>query len=186
MNIDNSIFMILTSFIALLVGLEIYYKIKKKDFLGTDPTSKTLYKIGKASVWLIWIGILVQSRFYNFRMIELPYYLELTSFILIIITFIIFILSYISIGESLRVGLPKERTKLKTKGIYRFSRNPIYVAFITLSIAAIIYTVNIFTIVLAIIATYSHHKIILGEEQFLERSFGKEYKEYKKRVRRYL
>lgn len=178
--------MILTSFILLLIGLEIYYKIKKKDFLGTDPTKKSLYKIGKVSVWLIWVGILVQSRFYSFRQIELPYYLEVTSFILIIITFIIFILSYISIGDSLRIGLPKEETILKTKGIYRFSRNPIYVAFITLSIAAILYTANIFTLILAIIATYTHHKIILGEERFLEKTFRSEYTSYKKTVRRYL
>ena len=38
---------------------------------------------------------------------------------------LIVMLSFISLGESVSAGLPGEETKLKTKGIYRVSRNPL-------------------------------------------------------------
>ncbi|UCG57347.1 MAG: isoprenylcysteine carboxylmethyltransferase family protein, partial [Phycisphaerales bacterium] len=90
-------------------------------------------------------------------------------------------------GDSLRMGLPEERTtKLKTSGTYRISRNPMYLALNLIMIAAILFTINPVILILAVVAIYTNHRVIVGEEKFLEKEFGSEYIKYCKKVRRYI
>lgn len=75
---------------------------------------------------------------------------------------------------------------LKTNGLYRYSRNPQYVADTTMligwgllaaSVAAI--PVIFAAIIVLLIAPFA-------EEPWMQETYGKEYEAYKKRVRRYL
>lgn len=91
-----------------------------------------------------------------------------------------------SLGSSLRVGLPKEETTLKTSGIYRFSRHPIYLSVFLLAIAVCLYAPHPFVIITAVVAIAIHHAIALAEESFLERRFGTAWLQHKARVPRYL
>ena len=71
-------------------------------------------------------------------------------------------------------------------GLYKFSRNPMYVAFfiyflgITLMINSYLY------FNLLIVFQISVHIIILGEEKWCRRKYGEEYENYTQEVRRYL
>jgi protein-S-isoprenylcysteine O-methyltransferase Ste14 len=95
------------------------------------------------------------------------------------------IFSFIHLGRSLRVGLPQERTELKTAGIYRFSRNPMYFSLFILCIASNLYVVNPVNIVCTLAAILIHHRIVLAEERFLEQTFGEAFRAYRTKVRRY-
>ena len=53
-------------------------------------------------------------------------------------------------------------------------------------LAAVLYTLNPFLLVLAIFVVVVHHKIVLAEEQHLRTDFGEQYAEYCSHVRRYL
>lgn len=89
------------------------------------------------------------------------------------------------LGASVRVGLPKDHTALKTHGLYRFSRNPIYTGiFLAISGSCVLvpHWVNLAT---AACAAAIHHLIVLGEERFLDARFGAEWRDYRRRVRRY-
>jgi len=72
-------------------------------------------------------------------------------------------------------------------GVYRFSRNPMYVGFgfWTLGIA---FLVNSVWMLLAapIGLVLTDRFVILKEERYLERKFGQEYLSYKRRVRRWI
>jgi protein-S-isoprenylcysteine O-methyltransferase Ste14 len=76
--------------------------------------------------------------------------------------------------------------KLIVTGPYALSRNPMYLAW-HLIYAGGIFLVNtgwvalLFTFVLA----YTHYRVILREEEELEQLFGREYKVYCAKVRRY-
>jgi protein-S-isoprenylcysteine O-methyltransferase Ste14 len=94
--------------------------------------------------------------------------------------------SLISLGKSARMGLPKEQTSLKTSGLYRLSRNPIYLGLNLVTIAAVVYTMNVVILLLGIYSIISHHLIIKGEEQFLSSRFGEEYHDYRMKVNRYI
>jgi len=81
----------------------------------------------------------------------------------------------------------KPTTTIIIEGAYKYSRNPIYVAmamtYVGISIAAESWLALIFLpVCLAVIRFY----VIDKEEAYLEDKFGKEYLDYKARVRRWL
>ncbi len=97
----------------------------------------------------------------------------------------------VSAGSFKRVGtglIPFDAaTTLVKTGFYRYSRNPMYlgmfvmlsgVAFLTGSIGALLPVVFFILII--------HNNFVLGEERFLEASFGQQYLDYKSTVRRWL
>ena len=96
------------------------------------------------------------------------------------------IIGMLNLGSSLRFGLPEEKTGLRKTGLYRFSRNPIYAGFYLITISSMLYCANPLVIILGIYGIYVHHRVVLSEEGFLENRFGREYEEYREKVRRYL
>ena len=84
------------------------------------------------------------------------------------------------------MGIPVNETALKTKGIYRFSRNPLYVSIYLMCIASLMYFPNQVNLLLVAYGIFVHNRIILGEETFLSERFGAQWEEYCRKVRRYL
>lgn len=75
--------------------------------------------------------------------------------------------------------------KLLTTGIYSYTRNPIYSAFTMLSLGMILIENNYYLLILPFIYwIFLTILMILTEEKWLQKEFGKEYKEYKKKVNR--
>jgi protein-S-isoprenylcysteine O-methyltransferase Ste14 len=70
-------------------------------------------------------------------------------------------------------------------GPYRFSRNPMYVAWtlIYLGAAALMNTLWPLTL-LPLLVAFTHYIVVRREEQQLEAQFGEAYRQYRKRVRR--
>ena len=100
----------------------------------------------------------------------------------------LFLNAVVAMKDSWRVGVAKDEKdrKLVTNGIYRFSRNPAFLAFDLLYIGIVLMYCNIPLIVLTTIALIVFHLQILNEEKFLEETLKDEYTEYKKRAGRYI
>jgi protein-S-isoprenylcysteine O-methyltransferase Ste14 len=101
---------------------------------------------------------------------------------------VLFLLSY---REFRRAGTSVQGSKRSTvivrTGPYRFSRNPIYLAFILFVLGLSIWLNNLWLLVtlvptVGIIAMV----VIPREERFLQRNFNDQYSSYKARVRRWL
>ena len=76
---------------------------------------------------------------------------------------------------------------LVTKGVFSVSRNPIYVAHTMLVIGAGLISGIAWYFSLAFIAAFATQKFgIEREEKHLESHFGKAYRDYRKRVKRWL
>ena len=72
-------------------------------------------------------------------------------------------------------------------GPYRFSRNPIYLAFSLFQLGLAIWLNTVWLLAtLAVAAALMHYVVIRKEEEYLERRFGAEYSSYKSSVRRWL
>jgi protein-S-isoprenylcysteine O-methyltransferase Ste14 len=81
----------------------------------------------------------------------------------------------------------KPTTVIVRTGPYRFSRNPIYLAFSVFHLGIAIWVSSLWLLAtLAGALTLIHHVVIPREEQYLERRFGAEYLDYKASVRRWL
>ena len=77
--------------------------------------------------------------------------------------------------------------QLVTSGIYRFTRNPIYLGFLLMVIGLPLNSGLYWGIVLAPFYIFLVNRLIIQhEEAYLEKKFGKTYTSYTSRVRRWL
>lgn len=75
---------------------------------------------------------------------------------------------------------------LNTTGLYRFSRNPMYVAYFICFLGMSLLTQSLFLFMLLLIFQISAHRIILAEEKWCIKTFGADYEQYMKKVNRYI
>ena len=81
----------------------------------------------------------------------------------------------------------KPTTVIVRAGPYRFSRNPIYLAFSLFQLGIAMWVNSVWLLAtLAGAVAIIHHVVIRREEQYLERRFGAQYLDYKASVRRWL
>lgn len=108
--------------------------------------------------------------------------------ILIACAVVLFLLSYREFrraGTSVR-GSTRSVTIVQT-GPYRFSRNPIYLAFILLVLGLSVWLTNLWLLVMLVPAIGVIAVVVIPrEERFLERNFHHQYLSYKARVHRWL
>jgi len=161
-------------------------KSQIKELIGKTTIHPILFYTGKIAGYFTWV-ILFLSMFGlgSFKTSQWIY-VRYISYFIVFISFILIVLSLIKLGKSVRLGLPSDNTDLQTKGLYKISRNPMYLGFNLLTIASMLYTLNIWIIVLGVYSILIYHFIILGEESFLARRFGAEFLEYKSKTGRYL
>ena len=74
---------------------------------------------------------------------------------------------------------------LKTKGIYRYSRNPMCVGFFLIFLGTALLISSWFHLVLAVIYQLAVHWLILSEERWCLESFGPDFQDYCINVPRY-
>lgn len=71
-------------------------------------------------------------------------------------------------------------------GIYRLSRNPMYVSYFIFFVGCVVLTQSPFLLVAVIVFQAAAHGVILAEERWCAETFGDEYADYAKKVRRYI
>ena len=78
-------------------------------------------------------------------------------------------------------------TRVVTTGIYRFTRNPIYVGFLCLLIGLPLIFGDYWGVILALLQVILFNRLIIRhEEAYLSAKFGAEYTDYKRKVRRWV
>ncbi|WP_313343122.1 methyltransferase [Sedimentibacter sp.] len=75
---------------------------------------------------------------------------------------------------------------INLKGLYRISRNPMYVAYFVYFSGCVLLTQSLILLVILLVFQISAHWIILSEERWCIKKFGEEYINYMNKVRRYI
>jgi len=118
----------------------------------------------------------------------MPRNVGLLGLLVTVCAVVLFLLSYREFraaGTSVR-GSERTSTIVRT-GPYRFSRNPIYVAFILFVLGLSVWLNNLWLLVTLVPAVGIITMVVIPrEERFLERNFNDQYSSYKARVRRWL
>ena len=156
------------------------------EVLGKSTINPFLFYSGKIAGYFTWIVLLLSFLNKNILTKTIPWNLDVIAYIFLIAGLFFSILSLFTLGKSTRFGIPTNKTILKTGGLYKISRNPIYFGFDLMTISSILFLLNPIIIATGVFSMLVYHLIIIGEEQFLEKAFGADYLEYKKKVRRYL
>jgi protein-S-isoprenylcysteine O-methyltransferase Ste14 len=156
------------------------------ELIGKTTINPIIFYTGKISGYTTWIILLLMLFGLNiFDNNQILFNQNISIFILLV-GLIFTLISLINLGKSTRLGLPSNDTKLKTNGLYKYSRNPMYVSFDLITISAMIYSLHWVIIILGVYSLITYHLIIKGEEKFMINRFGEEYKNYQLKVRRYL
>jgi protein-S-isoprenylcysteine O-methyltransferase Ste14 len=106
---------------------------------------------------------------------------------LMVLGLVIFYLSLVSFGKSWRIGIDAANPGgLVAKGIFTYTRNPIFVSMDLLFIGVWLIYSTTFFLLAALVTVLGLHYQVLQEEKFLEAHYSGEYRAYKEKVRRYL
>jgi protein-S-isoprenylcysteine O-methyltransferase Ste14 len=174
-------------FLIAAIVPRVIQKIRRIETVGCIGIDKRLFFLGKLALFSSFALAIVQAFAADLSVIKGPEILLWSCNALAGIGVIFFTLAITKLGTfSLRVGLAKEETALRTTGIYRISRNPMVLGLYLIAIGSAVYVLNPINWVLVAFAIYVHHGIIRAEEAALVKRFGADWAAYRSRVRRYV
>ncbi len=173
-------------FLIILFGGGELFRRRNIDIDGEPPISKGIFLSSKYLIVAVWILMVMESWGVNLFFRQAPSPLHEFSLVLWAAGFTLLLIGRFGMGNSFRIGSPKEPTRLIIRGLFRFSRNPMYVGVYTTLVASTLYTLNPIILGIAVFVIVVHHRIVIAEEDHLLKVFGPEYQEYCRRVRRYL
>jgi protein-S-isoprenylcysteine O-methyltransferase Ste14 len=156
------------------------------SMLGKPTITPWQFYTGKLCVFLSWALLILSAAAPDLLHPAMRPFQPPLAFGLMAAGTLVMIWAFYSLGSALRVGLPENETKLSTGGIYRITRNPIYLGVLLINASSCVFFPNLFNVCISLIAVVIHHRIILGEERFLQERFGQEWTRYKKRTGRYI
>jgi len=173
-------------FLIVLFGGGALFLRKKIEQDGEAPISRALFYASKYSILVLWGAMVIQSWGISISFVEVPRFLQLIALLFWILGFTLLYLGRFKMGDSFRLGTPKEDTSLMVDGLFRLSRNPMYVGMYATIVATALYTLNPIVILLGAFVVAIHHTIVLAEEEHMQKVFGREYLDYCNRVGRYI
>ncbi len=174
------------AFMILLTAGGKHLKKKNIDMGGEPPVDKALFLTSKYSILILWAAMIAQSWGISLSFTKAPLLLKWMSLFLWVSGFALLFAGRSGLGNAFRIGSPRESTSLKVDGLFGLSRNPMYLGVYATLLAAVLYAINPFLLIIGIYTVIVHHRIVLAEEQYLQKAFGVQYAAYCDRVRRYL
>ena len=136
--------------------------------------------------------VLVISNYFSSKKIDLihiPFQTLIAVFILSVGLFILInpVLKFIKSKTTINPIKFKKVNKLVTSGIYKYSRNPMYLGFLIIVISSSIFYLNTYSILTPLFFYLWINRFqIKREEFFLTEKFGEDYLSYKKKTRRWI
>ena len=162
--------------------------IKKQQIIGHPPVPVVYFLLAKTLVLVNLTFLLLKGLNVDVMRLFVPNkYIDIIALAFLIIGTVILFLSTIKLNKDLVFGLSSSEThQLQTNGIYSISRHPFYLGFILILFSSCLFNPHYLNILAFIGAWIIHHFIMIREEQFLFSQYGDEYRQYTKRVNRYI
>ena len=131
--------------------------------------------------------ILIISIYFSSKKIDLINILFQLEISILILIFINPVLQFIKTKTTVNPIQFEEVNKLVTSGIFKYSRNPMYLGMLMIILSISIFYLNIFSMLTPFLFILWINKFqIKREEDFLTEKFGEEYLSYKKKTRRWI
>jgi protein-S-isoprenylcysteine O-methyltransferase Ste14 len=173
-------------FLMVHYGGEALMRRRKIDPTGLPSVGKTLFSCCNYAIAVPWGAMALRSWGPGLAVMERPEYLKWAALVFWAAGFALLFIGRFGLGTSFRTGIAREKTRFERSGIFRHSRNPMYLGIYFTLLSACIYTLNPIVLAVGIFIAAVRHKIVLSEERHLRVVFGAEYEEYCRRVGRYL
>ncbi|MBD3636580.1 MAG: isoprenylcysteine carboxylmethyltransferase family protein [Crocinitomicaceae bacterium] len=113
--------------------------------------------------------------------------LKWTGVGLLVFSLIWTIVAQYQMSNSWRIGIDyEERTTLVSEGIFKLSRNPVFLGVLLIYLGTFLIAPNAITLTLFVLCYFILQIQTRLEEEYLEKIHGQDYIEYKKKVRRWI
>ena len=162
--------------------------IKKQQIIGRPPIPVFFFILAKILVLVNLIFLFFKGLNINVNRIFAPIeFIDIIALAFLITGTVLLFLSTLKLNKDLVSGLSSsEDHKLQTGGVFSVSRHPFYLGFIFILFSSCLFNPNYLNIIAFLGAWIIHHFIMIKEEQFLSSQYGEEYRQYAKRVKRYI
>lgn len=151
---------------------------------------------GRLFVFIIvleFLVIIIHTFFENLHAYLLPiWYLESSNLQMLGWALLHLSLIWVSIAQhqmsdSWRIGIDdKNKTTLVTKGLFAYSRNPIFLGIMITNLGLLFVLPNAMVLLILVLSYTVIQTQVRLEEDFLSNTFGNTYQQYKSQVRRWL
>ena len=162
------------------------FRRRNIDMDGDAPISRTLFYSSKYLIVVLWLAMVLDAWGIAVSFFRVPESLRWAALCVWTAGFLLLFVGRFELGASFRIGRPKESTRLQVGGLFRISRNPMYLGMYATLLASVLRTLNPVLLLLGVFIVAVHHRIVLAEEDHLRNAFGEEYAGYCRRVGRYL
>ena len=162
-------------------------------FKGTDSAHDFIGTVSKLIFAALLLVVLVYSFLpgaYQYLMpvswLQHPW-IKLTGIVLLIASLVWIVLAQAQMGESWRIGIDTDhKTKLVQTGVYRFSRNPIFLGMMVTLFGLFLVIPNAVTLLIFVLIVVLINIQVRLEEEFLQTSHGEDYVRYQRTVGRWI
>lgn len=141
-------------------------------FAPLEKKAKAAYLLYQIST----VFIVIMPLFLKVKA-ELPFFLMALFVYLLGVG--ILLISTINFAAPLQNGL-------NINGLYKFSRNPMYMGYFICFFGCVLSTGSLLLLGAVLVFVVTSHWIIIAEEKWCVEQFGEDYTEYMKKVRRYI
>ena len=162
-------------------------------FKGSDSAHDFVGRIFKAVFAVIVAVVVIYAFIPNVYQYLMPIHslerasIRSTGFILLLVSLIWTVAAQAQMGDSWRIGIDTEhRTKLVQTGVFRLSRNPIFVGMIVTLLALFLVIPNVGTLLTVLVGIILIGIQVRLEEEYLTSTHGDTYTEYRRNVRRWI
>ncbi|MFN8254173.1 MAG: isoprenylcysteine carboxylmethyltransferase family protein [Bacteroidales bacterium] len=181
-----------------LVFVWVSYRVKRKTginpylFKNSDTPHDFLGVISKFVTLVLIIVLLVNAFLPDYYKYFLPmWYIEDTivqsaGLTFIHVAFVWILIAQLQMDKSWRIGFDKQQhTELKTNGLFKFSRNPVFLGMSVSLFGIFLVIPNAFTLLVFVLGFVSFHLQIRLEEEYLKNSHSESYTNYCQKVGRW-
>ena len=162
-------------------------------FKSSDDAHDFIGRVFKLFFAVVVAVVLVYSFFpaaYSYLM-PIPWveraWIRSTGVVLLIASLTWTILAQARMGESWRIGIDNEhKTKLVQAGLFRISRNPIFLGIMVTLLGLLLVMPNAITLLIFVLGVVLINIQVRLEEEYLKKTHGDEYLRYTQLVRRWI
>jgi protein-S-isoprenylcysteine O-methyltransferase Ste14 len=162
-------------------------------FKGSDNAHDFIGRIFKLLFALIAAAVLVYSLWPAAYRYAVPIgwlehaWLKWTGVALLLLSLIWTVLAQAQMGESWRIGIDQtHRTSLIQSGVFGLSRNPIFLGMMLTLLGLFLVIPNAVTLLTFVMCAVLIQVQVRLEEEFLAKTHGRDYAEYRRHVRRWI
>lgn len=173
----------------------VYRRYGQKVFVlpNDDSAQGFIGKVLKSLTFAIFMMLIIRAFIPGWRPFLLPiHYFELESLlwaglVFLHLSLVLIVIAQHQMNKSWRVGFDEsQNTELVTKGLFRYSRNPVFLGMLTTMLGLFLALPNAVTLVVLCLYFVVIQIQVRLEEEYLSKAHGEAYRNYQPGTRRWL